>query len=114
MNDENTQIKDLSEMERVVLGSSVNFVYNLINNQIYHIENHDPELSELLSTSELAQEDYILLQNLRDITEHLSELFGNTLSKLSHEEKESLAKPGIKLETFFHEIFNIVSCDGSN
>ena len=114
MNNKNTQIKDLTEIERLVIGSSVNFVYNLINNQLYHIEHHDPELTELLTTNEIAQEDYILLQNLRDIAEQLTKLFGETFSELSDEEKEGLSKPGIKLEFFFQEICHAVSCGNSN
>jgi hypothetical protein len=111
MNDENIQIKDLTEMERLVIGSSINFAYNIINSQIYHIEHHDPALTELLASNEIAQEDYILLQNLREVTEKLTNLFGNTLSSLSDEEKESLSKPGMKLEFFFQEIFHAISCD---
>jgi hypothetical protein len=113
MSDENTQIKDLTEMERLIIGSSINFVYNLLNNQIYHIEHHDPALTDMLVNNEKAQEDYILLQNFRDVSYTLTDVFGNTFAKLSDEEKESLAKPGIKLETFFYEVFHAVSC-GSN
>jgi hypothetical protein len=114
MDDGNTQIKDLTEIERMIIGSSTNFVFNLINNQLYHIENHDPELLELLNTNERAQEDYILLQNLRNTAEKVVELFGGTFSALSDDDKETLSKPAIKLEEYFQGIFHIVSCDGNN
>ncbi len=114
MSDENTQIKDLTEVERLMIGSSINLVYNIISNQINHIEHHDPELIELLNTNELAQEDYITLQNLRDVANQLTKLFGNTFSTLSDEEKESLSQPATKLEIFFEQIFNAVSCNDNS
>jgi hypothetical protein len=92
----------------------MNFVYNLVNTQIDHIEHHEPVLTELLSTNEVAQEDYILLQNLREAAETLTNLFGNTLSTLSVEESESLSKPAMKLEFFFQNIFHVISCGGHN
>ena len=113
MYDENTKLKDLTEMERLVIGGSVNFVYNILNNQIDHIENHDPELAELLITNEKAQEDYILLQNFREVAEQLTEVFAKTFSKMSTEEINTLAKPGMKLDNFFKEIFQSLSCDNN-
>ena len=85
MRDENTQLKDLTEMERLIIGSSVNFVFNLLNNQIYHIENHDPELIELLRNNEMAQEDFILLQNFRETSHNVIELFGDTFKNITTE-----------------------------
>lgn len=113
MSDSSTQVKDLTEMERLIVGSSVNFVYNLLNNQIYHIENHDPEMTELLRTNELAQEDFILLQNFRAVAEQVTKVFGETFSCVPIEEIESLSQPAIKLETFFHEIFSAIVCGDS-
>jgi hypothetical protein len=108
MSDSNTQIKDLTEMERLVIGLSLNFLNNLLGNQINHIENHDPNLIELLRTDQVAQEDFILLQSYQRITKNLSDVFGRTFSNLSREELDSLSRPGIKLELFLHEIFNII------
>ena len=110
MHDENTKIKDLTEIERLIIGSSLNFVYNLLSSQINHIENHDENLLNLLNNNEELQEDLILLKNFRSTTEELTELFGEILLKLSDEDKEILSKPGIKLDFFFREIFLSVSC----
>lgn len=114
MHDANIRIKDLTEMERLVIGSSLNFVYNLFNNQINNIERHDSGLTELLLTNENLQEDYILLQNFREVTEKLTNLVGETFSKLSDEEAESLSIPGIRLNNFLKEIFEILCCDNNN
>lgn len=114
MSDENTQLKDLSEMERLVLGESLNFVFNLLNNQIYHIENHDPELSELLITNEKAQEDFILLQNCREIARNLEIIIGETFKSSTIGEMISLSNPGLKLEEFFHQLYSIVVCGEEN
>ena len=114
MHDENTKIKDLTEIERLIIGSAVNLVYNLVNNQIYHIENHDPSLLESLSIDEKLQEDFILLQSLRDISLEISEVFGKTFENLSEEEIKSILKPGMKLEIFFQEIFDTISCGNDN
>ena len=113
MSDGNTALKDLSEMQRLVIGSAVNFLYNVINNQIYHIENHNQELLDFLRCNEKAQEEYILLQNFREIASDMTMLMGETLSSLSDEEKEDLSIPGIKLEMFLQSVFNLIGC-GSN
>lgn len=113
MTDENTALKDLTEMEKVIIGLSVNFVYNLMNNQIFHIENHDPELTELLINSEAAQEEFILLKNCKEIALRLETLVATTFSSLSKEEKLSLAEPTIRLENFLEQAYNIIACQGS-
>ena len=110
MSNMDTQLKDLTEMERMVIGSSVNFVFNIMNNQIYHIEHHDSEMTKLLENNEAAQEDYILLQNFRKIAENITELFADTFNKCSKEELAALMQPGRKLEQFFHDIFESISC----
>lgn len=114
MRDENTQLNDLTEMERLVIGSSINFVYNILNSQIYHIEHHDPELAEILHSNEDVQEDYILLKSCREITNNLVELFGNTFSQMSYEELMILSKPGMKLDNFFKDICKTISCNDNN
>lgn len=110
MSDNSTQVKDLTEMERLIIGSSVNFVFNLLNNQIFHIENHDPSLLELLEKNEEAQEEFILLQNFRKTAEEVTKVFGKTFSDSSEEELEVLSLPAMKLERFFHEFFEVISC----
>jgi len=110
MSDGSTQVKDLTEMERLLVGSSINFVYNLISNQIYHIENHDPDMTELLRINEAAQEDYILLQNFRKTAEDMTKVFGETFIDLPMEDLAVLSQPAMKLERFFHEIFEAIAC----
>jgi hypothetical protein len=108
MTDENTKLKDLTEMEKIVIGLSVNFVYNLIGNQIFHIENHDPKLQELLINNEAAQEEFILIKNCEEIAISLIEIMATTLSSLPKEEVSSLAKPAMKLEKFLEEVYEII------
>jgi len=110
MSNENTQVKDLTEMERMVLGGSANLLFNLLNNQIYHIEHHDPTLTNLLASDEKAQEEFILMKNFRDIALGLSKIFGKTFDSMSDEERDSLDKPGTILEVICQEICHAVSC----
>ena len=110
MSDINTPIKDLTEMQRLLIGSAINFLYNILNNQINHIENHDESLMEYLTENQKAQEDYILLKSLRKVAEESTVLFGETFKDIAISEKESLAIPGFKLEHFLEDVFKLIAC----
>ena len=109
MSDINTPIKDLTEIERLVVGNSVNFFFNMISNQIYHIEHHEPRFLEELQKDEKVQQDYIILTNFRDTADHMCSLFSDTFKNISTEDIVDLSVPASALETFFHSIFSILS-----
>lgn len=110
MTDINTKIKDLTEVEKLMIGSSLNFASNLISIQINHVENHDPQLTELIRTSQQAQEEFILLKNFKEIADTLTELFGESFEGYSGEDLHSLYSPAMKLESLFKSVFNAVNC----
>ena len=107
-----TALKDLTEMEKIVIGLSVNFVYNLIDNQIFHIDHHDPELSELLIRSESAQEEYILLQNCKQVAYNFQKLMGTVVASLPVEDISGLTKPALRLENFLEQVYQVIACNG--
>ncbi len=114
MGNENISIKDLTEMQRLIIGNSVNFLFNVLSSQLFHIENHDQNLLNYLNDNEKAQEDYILLQNFKKIANEVTLLVVETFNDMSDEEKESLSIPSSKLENFLHDLFNLVRCDHDN
>jgi len=113
MSDSDKKLKDLTEMERLVIGSSLNFVCNIFNNQIFHIQHHDPELTEMLSYNEIAQEQFILLNNFKDVATELSKVFGETFSNMTQEQMDALYTPGHILDSFFEQIYSVIACSNN-
>lgn len=109
-----TQIKDLTEIERLIIGNSLNFTSNILALQIFHIENHDPEMLKLIRESEQAQEEFILLKSSKRVADELNELMGSSFNECSVEEIESLKIPIIRLESLFKSVFEVINCNDSS
>ncbi len=106
----NTSLKDLTEVEKMILGSSLNFASNIINIHITHIENHDPKLMDLIRTNSEAQAELILLKNVRQIADKFITMIGDDLSKCSDDDLRSLSIPALKLDSLYKSVFNTVNC----
>jgi hypothetical protein len=106
MYDKDIKIKDLSEIEKLIIGSSVNFFYNLLLQQLAHIENNDSNLLDLLSKDQKAQEDYILLQNTKNASKKIAEIMASALDDLVDDQIDALARPNYLFEQFFTSIFD--------
>lgn len=110
MSGQDTALKDLSSIERLVVGTTLNFAYNLFSSQIEHIEHHDENLSEMLKNNEEAQKDFILLQNFKNISNNLVEIIGETFNDIPDNEREYLIQPAFKIEMFYKSLFDTLSC----
>lgn len=108
MSDVNTPVQDLTEMERLIIGSAVNFLYNIFDKRILDIENNDPELLQKVTENQQLQQDFILLRSFRDVAESTAEMFGATFSE---DEREVLLEVALKLDLYLHSIFNIINSD---